>query len=174
MNTNQMYEILWNDDISSSYVMAIMPSNALRYVRADKSERCYIVNCNENSYLRGEVGHWMILTVHGAYDGDYDGDYDSRGSTRLSNDDCSLIEVFDSLGVRTYNMEMTAFITKFKHCATYSEYLSSTHCGYYVLVYAYYRSRKYKPSHVLNILSEITDLKRHCLSLYAMSNEYPS
>ena len=45
MNTNQLYDILWRDSTASSYVMAIVPSNALKYINSDRNERCYIVNC---------------------------------------------------------------------------------------------------------------------------------
>ena len=161
MNTNQLYQLLWNDSTASSYVMAIIPSNALRYVRADRCERCYIVNCNENSYLRGDIGHCMVLTIHG------DRDEDVKLKKKKKNEEPSLVEVFDSLGERTYNTEMNAFMSKFKCCRVYSKHLSSTHCGYYVLLYAYYRSRKYSSSCTINILSEISDVKSHCLRLYS-------
>ena len=157
MNTDQLYEILWNDTIATAYVMAIMPSNALKYVRPDQQERCYIVNCNENSYLRGEAGHWMILIVHSR---------DVIKKTR--NEESCGLEVFDSLGERTYNGEMTAFMSKFKYCTTYSEHLANRQCGYYSLVYVYYRSRKYEPASVIHLLSKITDVKSHCLALYSM------
>ena len=157
MNTNELYEILWNDKTASSYVMAIIPSRALSYVKADGRERCYIVNCNENSYLRGEVGHWMILTIHG----------NSREKRKLKSEDSSLLEVFDSLGERTYNEEITAFMSTFKSHITCSGYLASTHCGFYALAYAYYRSRQYEPSCILKMFKEITDVKSHCLMLYS-------
>ena len=203
MNTNQLYEILWNDEITSSYVMAIMPSNALKYLKAShgtrrckpakrcKSEYCYIVNCNENSYLRGDMGHWMVLTVHGC-DGGGGGsggggggggafvtadaaaaglDVDGVRTTSL-NGESNLIEIFDSMGEGTYKGEMMTFISKFRHCVTYSRYLAATNCGYYVLIYVYYRSRKYSPSSVLNMLYEIPDVKSQCLMLYGVANGY--
>ena len=104
----------------------------------------------------------MILTIHGS----------GNARAKLKNDDSSLVEVFDSLGEQTYNDEMTTFMTKFKHCIVHSKYLSGTDCGYYALLYAYYRSRKYSPRYILNILREMSDVKRHCLLLFKTFNEF--
>ena len=44
MNTAEIYELLWNDLKTSSYIMAVIPSEALPYVKPDNRKRCYIVN----------------------------------------------------------------------------------------------------------------------------------
>ena len=149
MNTDRIYEILWNDAATSASVMAVIPCNALKYVTTSRG--CYIVNCNENSYLRGDVGHWLFLRIH------------SSGR----RDDDTRLEVFDALGAKAYNDEINMFMRQFDHCSINYEHISNVNCGFYALVYSYYRCRKFTPSSILNILKGIGDVEKHCLLLYS-------
>lgn len=44
MKTQDIYEMMWNDEKTSDYVMAVAPSKALKYISPDQRERCYIIN----------------------------------------------------------------------------------------------------------------------------------
>ena len=151
MNTDQIYELLWNDVIVSAEIMAVIPCNALKYVPV-KMTGCYVVNCNEKSYLRGDVGHWIFLRIHG----------DGSRRNEVENN----LEIFDAQGETTYNREMEVFMRQFENCSRNYSLISNEKCGFYSLVYAYYRCRKLKRLNVLNILKDIGDVKEHCMALY--------
>ena len=167
--------MLWNDEPASSYVFAVIPCNALKYISCScscscsgacscsssnltmtttmtttmKMRGCYIVNCNTNSYLRGDIGHWIFLRIHDDF---------GLGSS---------LEVFDAGGEKTYNEEICMFMRQFESCSYNYQYLSNANCGFYTLACTYYRSRSFKPSTVLNKLKRIRDVKEHCLMLYS-------
>ena len=167
MNTDQIYEMLWNDAAVSSYVMAVIPCNALKYISASAVRGCYIMNCNANSYLRGDVGHWIFLGVHST-DVDVDVGVEVEVEVEVGDrvDLGSSLEVFDPRGESVYNEEICMFMRQFDCCSYNYQYLSKANCGFYTLVYSYYRCRAFNPTSVLNIMEGIGDVKEHCLMLY--------
>ena len=160
LTTTEMYEILWKDNTASQYVMAVVQPSALKYISADSKERCYIVNCNEKAYSHLNVGHWFVLTVGGAHF------YKDSEMLRYKRK-MTCAEVFDSQKtLEEYNKDIKTFIHKFDNVKVYSKYVSDCNCGYYSLMYAYYRSRGYNAETVVNILTDANDVKAECLSLF--------
>ena len=151
MNTDRIYEILWNDPWTSSHVLAVIPCNALKYAPVNSGG--FIVNCNENSYLRGDVGHWIFLRIHGS---------------GRRNDVNAVLEVFDALGLQSYNEEINEFMKRFRNCYINHQHISDSNCGFYALAYSYYSCRGLKTSTVLNILKEVGNVEEHCLALYGV------
>lgn len=177
MNTDELYDMLWLDPTVSSQVMAVVPCNALKYISDPRKHDCYIINTNENSYLHGDMGHWMFLRIH-------DWSVDSDEMTAVLADElsyftcnnscvCGLstsmsVEIFDALGHGVYNEEVTKFIESFNSYSVNKQYISNTHCGFYALVYGYYRCREILPSCILNILNAVSDIQEHCSLLYGL------
>ena len=156
MNTAEIYELLWNDLKTSSYIMAVIPSEALPYVKPDNRKRCYIVNtmarkkCDSPLGTPGALGglrkgHWLLIVViHG-----------------------EVVELFDSLGQdETWNGDIMTFINHHGYINVNSHILSSTLCGYYCLTYAYYRARGFEIVEVLDILKNTQDVESLCLTLF--------
>ena len=163
MNTDQIYKILWNDVTVSSRVMAVIPCNALKYISVNRHTKgCYIVNCNENSYLRGDIGHWIFLRIHSCGRRDED----ANAVDVDVSDVRQRLEVFDAQGAKCYNEEINMFMRQFVSCSTSRVHISDANCGFYTLAYLYYRCRNFKPESVINILKDIRDVKEHCLALY--------
>lgn len=147
MNTDQLYEMIWSDAVTSSSVDAVIACNALKYIREPRG--CYIVNINENSYLRGQVGHWVFLRIaHSAYS-------KTVGA-----------EIFDAMGSVSYNKDVNNFINRFNIDRVNKHYISNVNCGIYVLVYAYYRCRHFSSDCILNILNGVSCIEEHCKLLY--------
>lgn len=186
--TDELYENLWMDEITSNYVMAVLPSKALKFIHADRHERCYIVNFSEENkvYSRGDgdfsegdghVGHWLVLTVHGLHattttvTREKELEQERNPLRRIElRDKLAVVEIFDSLGPRnTYNEEITDFISKFGSSVIHSQFLSKRNCGFYTLLYTYYRSRAFTPKVGLEILTKMkeSDVSRCCRQLYA-------
>ena len=160
LTTGELYELLWKDSLTSKYVMAVVQPSALKYISADHKQRCYIVNCNEKAYSHLNVGHWFILTVGEAHFGR------SRGS-KVQKYETVDVEVFDSQGVlKEYNKDIKTFIKQFGRVKVYSKHISDCDCGYYSLIYAYYRSRGYDAETVVNILTDTRNVKDTCLKLF--------
>lgn len=189
MNTEQLYDVIWSDRIVSSHLMAIVPCNTLKYIR--EPQGCYIVNINRNSYLRGDVGHWIFLRIHDSIDGKIntcegaggdgaganrvdslvDSRVDRRVDSRVDRWTDLTVELFDSLGAGIYNEDIKEFIKRFSNCNNNKQRISSAKCGFYVLVYAYYSCRNFKPACILNILNVITDIEEHCTLLYRLDKK---
>lgn len=147
MNTTEIYNILWTDDTAAAYVSAVVPCTALRYLRGDRNETCYIVNINKHcgDLHCNIIGHWIAIVIH---------------------PDSSLLEVFDSQGLDTYNRDIKRFMTQFDTYVKNTKFFSSNNCGFYCLLYAYYRSRKHDINDVLRKLENISDIKSECSRLY--------
>ena len=63
MTTSAMYEILWCDEKTSDYVMAIAPCAVLPYITVDPGESCYIIHVNKNTgsaAVRAENGEKTV------------------------------------------------------------------------------------------------------------------
>lgn len=171
LSTDEIYELLWRDRTASAFVMAAMPSKGLKYIHSSAQDCFYIVNSSEKAYSHGDVGHWLVLIVRGHGFSRTD----KRGQTREDLDKMTNVEIFDSLGSeRTYNEDIMTFISKFGSCNTYSKWLSNSQCGFYSLLYVYYRARNCKQERVLNILAGIEDPRTECLRLYTVkeNNDY--
>ena len=162
MNASEIYELLWKDQKTSSYVMAVIPSEALPYVQPDYRKRCYIVNtmarkkCYSPLGALGALGglgglgvprkgHWLLIVIiHG-----------------------EAVELFDSLGQDgTWNGDIMTFINHHGYINVNGRVLASSLCGYYCLAYAYYRARGIETVEVLDILKNTVDIESHCLTLF--------
>lgn len=156
MNTSTLYEFLWNDEVTSDYVMGVLPAQALRYVKPDYKERCYIVNTRKKTKTKNSPftqaglfpGHWIVLiVVHGR-----------------------AVEVFDSLGQSEHwkkNDEIVSFLNRYTYYYVNDLALDSKNCGYYCLMYCYYRGRAYEPHKTVSILNAHTlYIKEYCTRLF--------
>ena len=135
--------------------MAVVSCNALKYIRCPRG--CYIVNTSETSHLPGDVGHWIFLRVHGfrAFE---------VGCNIAS--DKRYLEIFDVSGGCAYNKDIEKFINSFNSFHVNHTNISNNNCGFYVLVYSYYRCRGFLSRCILNILKGISDIEAHCRLLY--------
>lgn len=147
MNTTDIYNILWTDETTSGYVSAVIPCRALRYLRGDRNETCYFVNSDKHcSDLHCNIiGHWIVIVIH---------------------PESSVLEVFDSRGLVTYNSDIKTFMKQFDTYVNNTKFFSLNNCGFYCLLYAYYRSRKYSVNAVLTKLKNISNVKSECYRLY--------
>jgi len=173
LNTESIYEMIWRDPPTSDYVLAVAPPSALKFIQSDHKERCYIVNCyddDDKMYSRVHAGHWFVIVVH---PDEESGKIRERGGMQTKKKKKnSRVEVFDSLGSgKEYNKDIIDFISKFECCTVYSKLLDISNCGYYALVYAHYRARKYGPSETVAIIEQIANVKEYCLSLFGVLNE---
>lgn len=162
MNTDQLYDLIWGDTIVSSHIMAVVSCNALKHIKEPRG--CYIVNTNQYSYSRGDTGHWIFLRIH------------SNGATGINGSDkavkCSTsvqsssVEIFDALGPQIYNEDMQNFIKQFKSYSINRDYICKSKCGFYSLVYAYYKCRGFSSTCILNIIKGVKDIEKSCMQLY--------
>ena len=159
MNTGLLYELLWKDEKASSYVLAVIPPEALRFIRHERRTQCYIVNTRKSEMKNSPraPGHWIVLVLHG------------WGS---SVKNAGWIEVFDSLAMASYqdhwNEELKTFISKHNFSKNLSAFqpMGSEGCAYYCLFYVYYKSRKYSSKLIYKILSNVKNIKLETKLLY--------
>jgi hypothetical protein len=180
MITSDIYDFVWRDPRVSSYVLAVAPSDALRYIanspntrinrtnyqRRSKQE-CYIINTEmtekKSEHLHREpasliqvdvtgetghrAGHWIVMILH----------LDSE------------IEIFDCSGSSRdkYNENIRTFLTGYRDVRMNSEHISDSNCGFFCLLYVYYRSRDYSAAQTITILEGVVDVRKECMSLYS-------
>lgn len=220
MNIAQIYDILWLDRLTSSYVFAVLPTQALKFINAtDVVESCYIINVStsnssiRNTTQRNQIFHSPdIINVindgtrtaglctghgfevgaelgaeprvgHGVGSGFGPGTSPGTGPGAGSGEPGDSgghwltiimshhkLEIFDSLGrfePGTYGEEMRCLLRKFKCHYVNCELLSTTKCGFFAILYAYYRSRKFTIEYTLNELRMKADcIEKHCYAIF--------
>ena len=191
MNTNELYEQLWRDETTSSYVLGVVPSKALKFIHADRRTRCYIVHLQNKKHSPRDDddlgdgdghsgGHWLVFTVHGLKsemqrreDEEVTRERNPQRRAELL-DQFAVLEIFDSQGPRdVYNEEITNFISKFGNVVIHSQFLSNYYCGFYTLLYTYYRSRAFAPKVVLEILTAMKECNIPCLCRQLFESSKP-
>lgn len=160
MNTNQLYDIMWHDLTVTSAISAVVSCKALKYISNPRG--CYIINTSEQSHLPGDVGHWIFLRVHGSR---------AFGADCIGNRKKMRLEIFDVSPTVTYNQDIEQFINRFNSFHVNHVNISNNRCGFYALVYCYYRCRGFSPNCILNILLSVRDIEKHCLVLYEVGKK---
>lgn len=103
--------------------------------------------------MAGGVGHWLVLTL-------------TFGE----------VEIFDSLGKVSpvsYGKEMSDFIEKHSCRMVNDELIDTKNCGYYCLLYVFFRSRGERPRTIVNMLKRLGNerVKKECLNVYNISSQ---
>ena len=163
MNTSEIYNFLWSKSSLSDFVMMVAPVTILRHIRPLQCsiDSAYIINVRPNARrLNGRVGttttavhgHWVVLII-GPGKNEI---FDSLGQTNVSG----------STGV--YGREMGEFVEENDFSFVNNELLDSKNCGFFCLLFCYYKSRGYSTLRSLEKLKQYRlNIAEKCISTLA-------
>ena len=159
INTTDIYSLLWRLPRLADYVVAVAPTSILHHIKPTQCwtacayiinvvprEVCYNTIPKRRSSPQGVTcGHWIVLIIGGEKN-----------------------ELFDPLGPgivdgseRDYGHEMTDFV-KLNNChAVNDELLDIKNCGFFCLLFCYYKCRGYTSEEA------VKKLKKYKLNIVA-------
>ena len=145
MNTTEMYSFLWGHNALADFVMAVAPATILAHIRPQQCsiDSAYIINVAYNSrrFARPPTtahGHWLVLII-GPEKNEI---FDSLGETNVSG----------PTGV--YGREMARFVETNDCSFVNNELLDSKNCGFFCLLFCYYKSKGYSSRESLEKLKK--------------------
>ena len=165
MNTRQIYNYIWKDPIVCNRVMAVIKPSCLQYLKPGEDDGIYILNTiEERSDLPvRRCGHWVVVCI------------EARhcpigllgGTSKGKSYKWYKIDIFDCLGNTIYDQYIEMFIKQFTITRRHNIFINTGYCGYYCLVYIYYKCRSYSHYYCLKLVGCISHIRNYCLNIYS-------